>query len=160
MNFLKKNKEHFIIDTTFVDTPNLTKNKYNGFKHRKGSKLTFLINSKKEIFCFELLDGNKNDIKSFSTKIKTVLSKFKPNFFYGDKAYDSKNIKNFLNHRKIKPRIHEKRKSNNQKFKKKRVLIEHFFGNLKQFKEVRRSYFRKEANYLFSVKLALVLMSF
>ena len=76
MNFLKKNKEHFIIDTTFVDTPNLTKNKYNGFKHRKGSKLTFLINSKKEIFCFELLDGNKNDIKSFYKHLKVQSKRF------------------------------------------------------------------------------------
>ncbi len=166
-----KNINGIIIDSSFIQNKygkgNIARNKF--FKNKKCFKLSIITDFNNIPFSVLLSNGNLHDATIFNDH-KNDIIKYKKNisnksYFLADKGYISKNINDFCTNNNIfylvPNKINSKKSpftDEQKKIYKKRIIIEHLFGRIKQFRRISLIYDSKINTYFNFLYLALLII--
>jgi transposase len=111
---------------------------YDGFKHRKGSKIHAVVDPSSMPLCFTVGLGNEHDSRRLQELVDGLSGR--PRKLYADAAYDTEPIRSYLSSIGIGPNIplnprngRKPRPYNVGLYKRMRSAVERFFGWLKSF---------------------------
>ncbi len=148
-----------ITDTSFIPNKNgkdlIGRNKY--YSKKNGTKISAISNDKGIPLYVNCYKGNRNDAKILesdidkmtnSGPIKDIIKEKRNKYFLADAGYDTNNIKSKLTKLNFKHIIAKNKrnnkkpikKTNNKKIFKKRVIIEHLFKRIKNYRRISNRY--------------------
>jgi transposase len=125
---------------------------YDGFKHRKGSKIHAVVDPSSKPLYFTVGPGNEHDSRRLQELVDGLSGR--PRELYADAAYDTENIRRGLESMGVEPNIpvnprngRRSRPYNLELYKRMRSAVERFFGWLKSFRRMVIRYERLAVTY-------------
>jgi transposase len=125
---------------------------YDGFKHRKGSKIHAVVDPSSKPLYFTVGPGNEHDSRRLQELVDGLSGR--PRELYADAAYDTENIRRGLESMGVEPNIpvnprngRRPRPYNVGLYRRMRSAVERFFGWLKSFRRIIIRYERLESTY-------------
>jgi transposase len=125
---------------------------YDGFKHRKGTKIHAVVDPSSKPLYFTVGPGNEHDSRRLQEPVDGLSER--PKELYADAAYDTENIRRGLESIGIEPNIpvnprngRKPRPYNVGLYRRMRSAVERFFGWLKSFRRIIIRYERLESTY-------------
>jgi transposase len=136
---------------------------YDGFKHKKGSKIHVCVDKGSMPLNFTIGPGNEHDSKRLMELIDCLEKK--PKELYADSAYDTDSIRkglrsmNFEANIPVNPRNGRKPKQYKFKlYKRMRSAVERFYGWLKSFRRIIIRYERLAETYKAFINIACIII--
>jgi transposase len=121
---------------------------YDGFKHRKGTKIHVCVDRDSMPLSIAIGPGNEHDSRRLQELVDGLSGR--PRELYADAAYDTENIRRGLESIGIEPNIRNgsrPRPYNVELYRRMRSAVERFFGRLKSFRRTIIRYERPESTY-------------
>jgi transposase len=125
---------------------------YDGFKHRKGTKIHVCVNRDSMPLSIIIGPGNEHDSRRLLELVGDL--DWKPEQLYADAAYDTENIRRGLESMGVEPNIpvnprngRRPRPYNVGLYRRMRSAVERFFGWIKSFRRIIIRYERLESTY-------------
>jgi transposase len=125
---------------------------YDGFKHRKGTKIHVCVDRDSMPLSRIIGPGNEHDSKKLLELVGDL--DWKPEQLYADAAYDTEHIRRGLESIGIEPNIpvnprngRRPRPYNVGLYRRMRPAVERFFGRIKSFRRIIIRYERPESTY-------------
>jgi transposase len=132
---------------------------YDGFKHRKGTKIHVCVDRDSMPLSIIIGPGNEHDSKKLLELVGDL--DWKPEQLYADAAYDTEHIRRGLESMGIEPNIpvnprngRRPRPYNVGLYRRMRSAVERFFGWIKSFRRIIIRYERLESTYKALVTIA------
>ncbi|MDT7877836.1 MAG: transposase [Candidatus Caldarchaeales archaeon] len=120
---------------------------YDGFKHRKGTKIHVCVDRDSMPLSIAIGPGNEHDSKKLLELVEGLDGK--PGQLYADAAYDTESIRRGLESMDIEPNIpvnprngRKPRPYNTELYRRMGSAVERFFGWLKSFRRITIRYER------------------
>jgi transposase len=136
---------------------------YDGFKHRKGSKIHAVVDQSSMPLYFTVGPGNEHDSRRLQELVDGLSER--PRELYADAAYDTENIRRGLESMGVEPNIpvnprngRRPRPYNLELYKRMRSAVERFFGWLKSFRRMVIRYERLAVTYRAFIKIACIMI--
>jgi transposase len=136
---------------------------YDGFKHRKGTKIHACVNRDSMPLNIAVGPGNEHDSKKIVELVEGL--DWKPGQLYADAAYDMEPIRRGLESMGIEPNIpvnprngRKPRPYNTELYKKMRSAVERLFGWIKNFRRIIIRYERLASTYKALVTIASIII--
>jgi transposase len=136
---------------------------YDGFKHRKGSKIHAVVDQSSMPLYFTVGPGNEHDSRRLQELVDGLSER--PRELYADAAYDTENIRRCLESMGVEPNIpvnprngRRPRPYNLELYKRMRSAVERFFGWLKSFRRMVIRYERLAVTYRAFIKIACIMI--
>jgi transposase len=136
---------------------------YDGFKHRKGTKIHVCVNRDSMPLSIIIGSGNEHDSKKLLELVGDL--DWKPEQLYADAAYDTENIRRGLESMGVEPNIpvnprngRRPRPYNVGLYRRMRSAVERFFGWIKSFRRIIIRYERLESTYKALVTIASIII--
>jgi transposase len=134
---------------------------YDGFKHRKGTKIHVCVDRDSMPLSIIIGPGNEHDSKKLLELVGDL--DWKPEQLYADAAYDTEHIRRGLESMGIEPNIpvnprngRRPRPYNVGLYRRMRSAVERFFGWIKSFRRTIIRYERPESTYKALVTIASI----
>jgi transposase len=156
----------FIIDSSFIQNKwgknYLARNKF--FKNKKCNKISLMTDTNGIPISVLINSGNVHDLSFLNEHINDLFITYKFNknktILLADKSYESKNFRHLLNTYKCQLMIPKKQNMKitypfNKQLYKKRIIIEHTFQKLKNFRRIMIRYDSILSNFLAFLFLAV-----
>jgi transposase len=121
---------------------------YDGFKHRKGTKIHVCVDRDSMPLSIIIGPGNEHDSKKLLELVGDL--DWKPEQLYADAAYDTEHIRRGLESMGIEPNIRNGRRPrqyNVEVYRRMRPAAERLFGRIKSFRTIIIRYERPESTY-------------
>jgi transposase len=132
---------------------------YDGFKHRKGTKIHVCVDRDSMPLSIIIGPGNEHDSRRLLELVGDL--DWKPEQLYADAAYDTEHIRRGLESMGIEPNIpvnprngRRPRPYNVGLYRRMRPAVERFFGRIKSFRRIIIRYERLESTYKALVTIA------
>jgi transposase len=132
---------------------------YDGFKHRKGTKIHVCVDRDSMPLSIIIGPGNEHDSRRLLELVGDL--DWKPEQLYADAAYDTEHIRRGLESIDIEPNIpvnprngRKPRQYNIELYRRMRPAVERFFGRIKSFRRIIIRYERPESTYKALVTIA------
>jgi transposase len=136
---------------------------YDGFKHRKGTKIHACVNKDSMPLSIAVGPGNEHDSRRLLELIGGL--DWRPGKLYADAAYDTEHIRGGLESMGIEPNIpvnprngRNPRPYNAELYRKMRSAVERFFGWLKTFRRITIRYERLASTYKALLTIASIII--
>jgi transposase len=136
---------------------------YDGFKHRKGSKIHTCVNNDSMPLSIVIGPGNEHDSRRLLELVEGL--ELRPRKLYADAAYDTESIRKGLESIGIEPNIpvnprngRKPRPYSIELYRKIRSAVERFFGWLKSFRRITIRYERLASTYKALVTIASIII--
>ena len=136
---------------------------YDGFKHRKGTKIHAVVDQSSIPLYFTVGPGNEHDSRRLQELVDGLSGR--PRELYADAAYDTENIRSGLESMGIEPNIpvnprngRRPRPYNLELYKRMRSAVERFFGWLKSFRRIVIRYERLAVTYRAFINIACIMI--
>jgi transposase len=136
---------------------------YDGFKHRKGTKIHACVNKDSMPLSIAIGPGNEHDSKKLLELVGDL--DWKPWQLYADSAYDTENIRRGLESMGVEPNIpvnprngRKPRPYNVGLYRRMRSAVERFFGRIKSFRRTIIRYERPESTYKALTTIASIII--
>jgi transposase len=136
---------------------------YDGFKHRKGSKIHAVVDPSSKPLYFTVGPGNEHDSRRLQELVDGLSGR--PRELYADAAYDTENIRRGLESMGVEPNIpvnprngRRPRPYNLELYKRMRSAVERFFGWLKSFRRMVIRYERLAVTYRAFINIACIMI--
>jgi transposase len=136
---------------------------YDGFKHRKGTKIHVCVDRDSMPLSIIIGPGNEHDSKKLLELVGDL--DWKPEQLYADAAYDTEHIRRGLESMGIEPNIpvnprngRRPRPYNVGLYRRMRPAVERFFGWIKSFRRIIIRYERLESTYKALVTIASIII--
>jgi transposase len=136
---------------------------YDGFKHRKGSKIHAVVDPSSKPLYFTVGPGNEHDSRRLQ-ELVDGLSEM-PRELYADAAYDTESIRSYLSSMGVEPNIpvnprngRRPRPYNLELYRRMRSAVERFFGWLKSFRRIVIRYERLAVTYRAFINIACIMI--
>jgi transposase len=132
---------------------------YDGFKHRKGTKIHVCVDRDSMPLSIIIGPGNEHDSKKLLELVGDL--DWRPEQLYADAAYDTEHIRRGLESMGIEPNIpvnprngRKPRPYNVGLYRRMRPAAERLFGRIKSFRTIIIRYERPESTYKALVTIA------
>jgi transposase len=132
---------------------------YDGFKHRKGTKIHVCVDRDSMPLSIIIGPGNEHDSRRLLELVGDL--DWKPEQLYADAAYDTEHIRRGLESMGIEPNIpvnprngRKPRQYNVGLYRRMSPAVERFFGRIKSFRRIIIRYERLESTYKALVTIA------
>ena len=150
---------YYATDTSFIKnmygTQSIGRNPTD--RGRSASKLSVVVDDKGVLIALKLFAANVSDQKVLQpTLAQTELHQNIP--MYADKGYDSKTNRSILRTHKLCDRITRRGQKKYRNSARKRIIVEHYFGRLKQYRRLRLRYDKLDETFLSFCSIANILM--
>jgi transposase len=136
---------------------------YDGFKHRKGTKIHAVVDQSSMPLYFTVGPGNEHDSRRLQELVDGLSGR--PRELYADAAYDTENIRRGLESMGVEPNIpvnprngRRPRPYNLELYKRMRSAVERFFGWIKSFRRIVIRYERLAVTYRAFINIACILI--
>jgi transposase len=136
---------------------------YDGFKHRKGTKIHVCVDRDSMPLSIIIGPGNEHDSKKLLELVGDL--DWRPEQLYADAAYDTEHIRRGLESMGIEPNIpvnprngRRPRQYNVGLYRRMRPAVERFFGWIKSFRRIIIRYERPESTYKALVTIASIII--
>jgi transposase len=132
---------------------------YDGFKHRKGTKIHVCVDRDSMPLSIIIGPGNEHDSRRLLELVGDLY--WKPEQLYADAAYDTENIRRGLESMGIEPNIRNGRRPrpyNVGLYRRMRPAVERFFGWIKSFRRIIIRYERLESTYKAQTTIASIII--
>jgi transposase len=136
---------------------------YDGFKHRKGTKIHVCVDRDSMPLSIIIGPGNEHDSKKLLELVGDL--DWKPEQLYADAAYDTEHIRRGLESMGVEPNIpvnprngRRPRPYNVGLYRRMRSAVERFFGWIKSFRRIIIRYERLESTYKALVTIAPIII--
>jgi transposase len=136
---------------------------YDGFKHRKGSKIHAVVDQSSKPLYFTVGPGNEHDSRRLQELVDGLSER--PRELYADAAYDTESIRSYLSSMGVEPNIpvnprngRRPRPYNLELYKRMRSAVERFFGWIKSFRRIVIRYERLAVTYRAFIKIACIMI--
>jgi transposase len=126
---------------------------YDGFKHRKGTKIHAVVDPSSKPLYFTVGPGNEHDSRRLQEPVDGLSER--PKELYADAAYDTENIRSYLSTMGVEPNI----PVNHRNGRRPRPYnVERFFGWLKSFRRIVIGYERLAVTYRAFINIACIMI--
>jgi transposase len=136
---------------------------YDGFKHRKGTKIHVCVDRDSMPLSIIIGPGNEHDSKKLLELVGDL--DWKPEQLYADAAYDTEHIRRGLESMGVEPNIpvnprngRRPRPYNVGLYRRMRSAVERLFGWIKSFRRIIIRYERLESTYKALVTIAPIII--
>jgi len=136
---------------------------YDGFKHKKGSKIHVVVDEDSIPLNFTIGPGNEHGSKKIVELIGGLWEK--PMQLYADSAYDTEGIRRSLESMGVEANIpvnprngRKQRPYNVELYKKMRSAVKRFFGWLKSFRRIIIRYEKLATTYKAFINIASIII--
>jgi transposase len=136
---------------------------YDGFKHRKGTKIHAVVDPSSMPLYFTVGPGNEHDSRRLQELVDGLSGR--PRELYADAAYDTENIRSGLESMGIEPNIpvnprngRRPRPYNLELYRRMRSAVERFSGWLKPFRRIVIRYERLAVTYRAFINIACIII--
>jgi transposase len=136
---------------------------YDGFKHRKGTKIHAVVDPSSKPIYFTVGPGNEHDSRRLQELVDGLSGR--PRELYADAAYDTENIRRGLESMGIEPNIpvnprngRRPRPYNLELYRRMRSAVERFFGWIKSFRRIVIRYEGLAVTYRAFIKIACIMI--
>jgi transposase len=132
---------------------------YDGFKHRKGTKIHVCVDRDSMPLSIIIGPGNEHDSRRLLELVGDLY--WKPEQLYAHAAYDTENIRRGLESMGIEPNIRNGRRPrpyNVGLYRRMRPAVERFFGWIKSFRRIIIRYERLESTYKAQTTIASIII--
>jgi transposase len=136
---------------------------YDGFKHRKGTKIHVCVDRDSMPLSIIIGPGNEHDSRRLLELVGDL--DWKPEQLYADAAYDTEHIRRGLESMGVEPNIpvnprngRRPRPYNVGLYRRMRPAVERLFGWLKSFRRIIIRYERLESTYKALVTIASIII--
>jgi len=136
---------------------------YDGFKHKKGTKIHVVVDQSSKPLYFTVGPGNEHDSRRLQELVDGLSER--PRELYADAAYDTESIRSYLSSMGIEPNIpvnprngRRPRPYNVEVYKRMRSAVERFFGWIKSFRRIVIRYERLAVTYRAFINIASIII--
>ena len=136
---------------------------YDGFKHRKGSKIHVCVDEDSMPLNFTIGPGNEHDSKRLMELMDCLEEK--PRELYADSAYDTESIREGLRSMNVEANIPVNPRNGRmprpyevELYRRMRSAVERFYGWLKSFRRITIRYERLAMTYKAFINMACIII--
>jgi len=126
---------------------------YDGFKHRKGTKIHAVVDPSSKPLYFTVGPGNEHDSRRLQEPVDGLSER--PKELYADAAYDTENIRSYLSSMGVEPNIPVNPRNGRRP---RPYNVERFFGWLKSFRRIVIGYERLAVTYRAFINIACIMI--
>jgi transposase len=126
---------------------------YDGFKHRKGTKIHAVVDPSSKPLYFTVGPGNEHDSRRLQEPVDGL--SVRPRELYADAAYDTESIRSYLSSMGIEPNIPVNPRNGRRP---RPYNVERFFGWIKSFRRIVIRYERLAVTYRAFINIACIMI--
>jgi transposase len=126
---------------------------YDGFKHRKGTKIHAVVDPSSKPLYFTVGPGNEHDSRRLQEPVDGLSER--PKELYADAAYDTENIRSYLSSMGVEPNIPVNPRNGRRP---RPYNVERFFRWLKSFRRIVIGYERLAVTYRAFINIACIMI--